>query len=150
MKTFSYNELYVEKAQIALANMLDYAVNDLHFSINESYNMFLSSSISSRFALGDCSIIMGKSGVELVHDIIYELNVTDVSSLPSPSFSFERTPIYWTGWALSYYQWYTTRSFQDINKVIPIDRVLSLYFPYHEMDIMQFVDKMNEMYNKGK
>ena len=146
----AYDKLYVEKAQLALATMLDYAVSDLGYELTDFYNLFLSSSISTRFASGDCSVIVGRSGVELVYEIFYELKVTDVNKLPEPKYNPDRTSFYWTGWALCFYQWYTALSFQEINKVIPIDMIHDLYFPYHEMDIMQFVDKMTELYKEKK
>lgn len=39
---------------------------------------------------------------------------------------------------------------QEIEKYIPITEVCGLYSPYHEMDIRQFSDKMNELYMKAK
>lgn len=37
-------------------------------------------------------------------------------------------------------------SFREITHAIPIQEVQGLYTPYHEMDIRQFVDRMNELY----
>ena len=54
------------------------------------------------------------------------------------------------GWALAYYQWSTSLSFAEINQAIPVTEVRMLYTPYHEMDIRQFVDKMNELYREAK
>lgn len=146
----AYNKLYLEKAQSCLANMLDYAVTDLHYNLEEFYTLFLSSSVSNLFESGDCSVIVGKSGIELVYDILLELNISDVTKLPKPNNRTYRTSIYWTGYSLCFYQWYTALSFKSINNVVSIDTIHSLYFPYHEMDIMQFVDKMNELYKQNR
>ena len=61
-----------------------------------------------------------------------------------------RSKEYWLGWALAYYQWYTSLSFAEIIKYVPIKKILKLYSPYHEMDIRHFVDQMNELYVGAK
>ena len=37
-------------------------------------------------------------------------------------------------------------SFLDILECIPLDDIIRMYSPYHEMDIRQFCDRMNELY----
>ena len=69
---------------------------------------------------------------------------------PHRSIPFDRTPEYWTGWALAYYQWNTGLRFSEIEHAIPIRTIWMMYDPYHEMDIRQFVDKLNEMYRNAK
>ena len=56
----------------------------------------------------------------------------------------ERSEEYWCGWALAYYQWRRALSFSDIEARVPIEDVLALYEPYHEMDERQFLDRMDE------
>lgn len=140
----AYDELYLEKARIVLARMLDYAVHDLQYEIGEIWNMFLVSNQSKRFEEGDFSVLAGKSGVELTYDVVYY--GTGEYPEMEPTFVIERRPEYWTGWALAYYQWKTSLSFAEITRYISIEEVSDLYEPYHEMDIQQFVDKMNELY----
>jgi hypothetical protein len=41
-------------------------------------------------------------------------------------------------------------TFAEILQYIPIKEVMALYSPYHEMDIRQFVDKMNTLYQTAK
>ena len=67
-----------------------------------------------------------------------------------PRYTANRSEEYWTGWALAYYQWETRLRFEEICRYVPIHYVKALYYPYHEMDIRQFVDKMNEMYKEAK
>lgn len=64
--------------------------------------------------------------------------------------AYDRSPEFWTGWALAYYQWFTGLRFAEIEQAVPITKVHSLYIPYHEMDIRQFVDRMNEQYRIAK
>ena len=41
-------------------------------------------------------------------------------------------------------------TFAEIVRYVPIKDMVALYQPYHEMDIHQFVDKVNEMYKVAK
>ena len=41
-------------------------------------------------------------------------------------------------------------SFAEIVQYVPIKDMVAHYQPYHEMDIRQFVDKVNEMYKAAK
>ena len=62
----------------------------------------------------------------------------------------DRNEEFWTGWAVAYYQWETALQFADIIRFVPIRDIQAPYTPYHEMDIRQFADKMNELYCAAK
>ena len=130
----AYNKTYLEKARINLATMLDYAVNDCNIDIDTFWDLFIKSNISTLFETGDSSTIVGSSGIELAQSILN--NNIDAHFRPN------RTREYWTGWAIAYYQWYRNLSFSKIS--ISLSTIRSLYNPYHEMDITQFCDKMDE------
>ena len=53
----------------------------------------------------------------------------------------DRSAEYWAGWALAYYQWETNLTFRRITDTVPVDEIVALYTPYHEMDIRQFSDR---------
>lgn len=144
----AYDELYLESARVVLAGMLDFAVYDLEYDITIFFDLFLKSPMARRFENGDSTVLAGKSGVELAYDVLGSLDSNMV--FEKPRYAMNRSKEYWTGWALAYYQWYTALSFSEIIKYVPIKEIQSLYFPYHEMDIRQFVDKMNELYRKAK
>lgn len=141
----AYDKNYLSKAQNNLASMLDFAVYDLKENLSSFYEKFLQSKISSQFERGESTVIVGKSGVELALDVMGD---ESLASKYRPAAN--RTPEYWCGWALAYFQWQTNLCFREINKFIPISEVLAMYSPYHEMDISQFCDKMIELYNKRK
>lgn len=140
----AYDELYISCAQTALGSMLDYMVNDLTYPIETAWQIFLSSSICGRFERGDCSIIAGRSGYELAYMILEESGKTRPSTMPTQPY--DRSPAYWTGWAIAWYQRETGLRFEDITHAVSIRDVQDLYDPYHEMDIRQFGDRMNELY----
>ena len=144
----AYDKVYLEKARTTLSRMLDFAVCELHCDLTAFFDMFISSGIAARFEDGDFTVIAGRSGVELCY-LVCEESGLDIQRT-KPVFAASRSPEYWTGWALAYYQWETGLSFKEITACIPISDILDLYYPYHEMDIRQFADKMNELYLAAK
>ena len=62
---------------------------------------------------------------------------------------FDRTPEYWAGWAVAYYQWRTALSFSRIAGAVPISDVVCMYHPFHEMDISCFCEEMDRLYRKA-
>lgn len=144
----AYDKIYLAKAQIALGRMLDFAVYDLEYDITDFFDLFISSGIGTRFEKGDFMVTVGMSGVELAYTVL-ECSGS-VEEYIKPHYTVNRSEEYWTGWALAYYQWETALSFKEIIQYIPIKDILNLYMPYHEMDIRQFCDKMNELYREAK
>ena len=141
----AYDKNYLSKAQNNLASMFDFAVYDLKEDLTLFYKKFLQSKISSQFERGEATVIAGRSGVELALELIGD---ESLASKYRPVAN--RTPEYWCGWALAYFQWQTNLSFKEIDNYIPVSEVLNMYSPFHEMDISQFCDKMLELYNKRK
>lgn len=133
----AYDKLYLEKAKNNLGVMLDYATYDLNYNLNEFWNIFINSSIAKKFENGDVNIIAGKSGIEIVYDLLGQSDI-------KPKFTENRSKEYWVGWAIAYYQWKNNISFKKIDSYVSINEILSLYSPYHEMDINSFNDKLND------
>ena len=144
----AYDKIYLEKARNALGRMLDFAVYDLHYELTDFFDLFIKSGISKRFESGDFTLLVGMSGVELAYEVLEHSGFKHERI--KPNYTMNRSKEYWTGWALAYYQWNTSMSFEEIVRYVPIKDVLALYSPYHEMDIRQFVDKMNELYKTAK
>lgn len=144
----AYDKIYLEKARTALGRMLDYAVHDLKYDMDAFFKMFIESGLAARFESGDFTLLVGKSGVELAY-LVLEESGTEYGHV-KPQFAANRSEEFWTGWALAYYQWETSMGFEEIVRYVPIQEIKALYSPYHEMDIRQFVDKMNELYKNAK
>ena len=144
----AYDKNYLEKARTTLGRMLDFAVYDLKLDLKDFFDRFIVAGVANDFENGDSKTIAGKSGVELAYEVMEKTgeNVRDIK----PRYTVNRSEEYWTGWALAYYQWASGMQFSDIIQHIPIKDIQALYSPYHEMDIRQFVDKMNEMYRAAK
>ena len=133
----AYDKSYLSAAQKNLARMLDYLVNDLHYPLEMAWQWFVTSELSARFEQGDCSVLVGLSGVELARAVLEQAG--EVVPMQKPSYAYDRSPEYWTGWALAYYQWLTSLRFAEIEQAVPITK-----------DVRQFADKMNELYRAAK
>lgn len=144
----AYDKSYLSAAQKNLARMLDYLVNDLHYPLETAWQWFVTSELSARFEQGDCSVLVGLSGVELARAVLEQAG--EAAPMQKTSYAYDRSPEYWTGWALAYYQWLTSLRFAEIEQAVSITKVRLLYTPYHEMDVRQFADKMNELYRAAK
>ena len=145
----AYDEMYLANARKIMAGMLDYAVHHYRMKLVDYYELFRASSVSRRFASGDCAVIAGRSGAELAAmvleecgaDILMKARGADEAGAGS---SDGRSIEYWTGWALAYYQWRSGLSFDRIERFVPIDEIRNMYMPYHEMDILRFCDEMTK------
>ncbi|MBQ9060336.1 MAG: helix-turn-helix transcriptional regulator [Firmicutes bacterium] len=146
----AYSELYLGHARKAFAQMLDRAVYHFGMELKEFYALFLVSSVSVRFQRGDCSVTAGRSGAELAQMVLEETGTgpdMDSAQLGQRENAWAQTGRsreYWTGWALAYYQWYAAVSFRQIDQRVPIETILKMYPRYHEMDVLQFCDVMDE------
>ena len=139
MEIRAYPADYLDNAMVTMATMLDYAVNVRFEHIDYFFHSFLLSPYAQQFERGNPTFITGKTGVEL-----YRLVRLDFSYPPPVYTSIDRTPEFWVGWCLAYYQWYANRTFQEIVAVVSLSEMRSWYPTLHEADIMRFVDAMNQ------
>jgi DNA-binding XRE family transcriptional regulator len=135
----SYQEIYLSQAQESLGASFDFAVNTMGLDLKEYYARFLANQVSLEFARGNPVFVAGHSGIELA------LIVLGRDDAPQTKIQLTKGKEYWTGWALAYYQWFRSLSFQEIDRIVSIKEIEALYYPFHEMDIRQFVDKMDEL-----
>ena len=140
----AYNKEYVYDAQKVLGEAVDYAVNGLNIDLSMFWVLFLESKYSSKIEIGDYEPIFGMSGIELANRIVGNV-LSDSNYYP-----FDRSEEYWLGYYLAYYQWKTGLPFKTISKYISIKELLSLYNPYHEMDVESFVTRVSEIINERK
>ena len=141
MEIRAYPEDYLRLAQRILGDAFDFAVNTLQVDADAFMGAFVISGCAAQFERGNPSYVAGMTGCELAKEALdavrfpYETK-DDVMYL-------DKSPEYWAGWALAFYQWHTARHFSMIHKAVPVRDVLQLYPVYHEMDPMQFADEMN-------
>ena len=132
----------VTLAQRVMGDMLDYAVNTLNYELQNFYRMFLISGIARQFEIGNPAYVAGRNGCEVAKEVIV---LSGLDMLEAEDLMYlDKSPEYWTGWALAYYQWKSGQSFRQIDHAVSIDTVCAMYDPLHEADIEKFVYIMNE------
>lgn len=143
MEIRTYYEDYLEHAQKNLGHMFDYAINTLEFDADVFMDMFLVSGIAKQFGRGNPTYVAGKTGCELAKEVIKSVGLDNLDR--EEIMYLDRSPEYWAGWALCFYQWYTGKTFQRIQKAVPLSRIIGMYPVMHEADVMKFVTNMDEL-----
>lgn len=146
--THAYNESYLSSAKDRLASFFDYAINDCKLKPDWVTALFVNTGYAEQFERGNPAYVAGMSGVELAGAIIKKAYGN--KELPEPTNTEDYSPEYWAGWALAEYQWFTGRRFKDIFERIPLTKIISMYTVYHEMDITNFIDTMEEFYGTAQ
>ena len=70
MVIHAYSDDYLTSAQRILGDMLDFAVNTYDMDIDKFFEMFLVSNVSRQFEIGNPTYVAGKTGCELVKEVI--------------------------------------------------------------------------------
>lgn len=142
MEIRAYSEEYLMLSQRVLGDMLDYAVYSCEMDADKFFDMFLASGIAEQVGNGNPAYIAGMNGCELAKAVFLKsgLKLPDV---PDEMY-LDKSPEYWAGWAVAYYQWYSGKTFSKIHQAVSMKEILSLYPVLHEADIMKFVESMNE------
>ncbi|MDD7388796.1 MAG: helix-turn-helix transcriptional regulator [Lachnospiraceae bacterium] len=131
----------MSKAQSVLGDAFDYAVNVCGIPGNDFVKLFIASSISGRMENGEPACLAGKSGIEIVVEIVAETKGQELQVMPQKQFGRSRE--YWIGWAAAYYQWYSGRKYRDIFKAVSFRELQKMYYTLHEADITKFTDIMD-------
>lgn len=138
----AYQEIYLSNAQAALGSAFDYAVNIRHIPGSDFAKLFAASSISKRMENGEPAYLAGKSGIDIVVEVLAETTGRSMQSETMENMG--RSKEYWIGWAVAYYQWYSGRRYSEIFKVLPFADLEKMYYTLHEADISKFVDIAEE------
>ena len=140
----AYDKEYLQATQEVLAAILDVGVYYLNYSSKEFFELLLRSKYAKRIEKGDPFVVWGKSGTEIAFEIADEDIGKYKEALNESGFKLHRSPEYWAGWSLAYYQWFSGKTFAEINEKIDIVEIIHLYNPYHEMDILHFCDRLEQ------
>lgn len=130
--TKGYEHFYLNKVSKKLGNMLHDAVYGYGYDGGEFLWQFIQSKIASEIENGNPKYIAGKSGIEILLEVRERVTGSEPQYLMVEKY--DRSDMYWIGWILAKYQWYSGRSFKEILKVIPFDDLLALYSTLHEED----------------
>lgn len=146
MEIHAYDEMYVPLAQRILGDAIDYAVYSCEMDADAFLEMFIASGYAYQFENGNPSYVAGINGCELVKKVIFKSGL-EVPDIPDEMY-LDKSPEYWAGWALAYYQWHTAKTFNTIHHAVSVQELLYLYITLHEADIMKFIDVMDDRLKK--
>ena len=148
MTTHAYSPLYLSKASRAVGNMLHDAVIKFGMDGEDFLKRFIQSDVAEEIESGNPKYIAGKSGLELFLEVMekttgkaYDTNLIE---------SYERSPVYWVGWMLTHYQWYSGRTFKSILDTVPYNELLGLYGTLHEADIEKSYEVLDAHFEKSE
>lgn len=148
MMTHAYNQLYLAKASRSVGNMLHDAVYEFGMDGADFLNRFIQSGVAEQIENGNPKYIAGKSGLELFMGVMEKTtgenrNIEFVES-------FDRSDVYWVGWMLAHYQWYSGKTFKSILDTVPFDELLGFYGTLHEADINKSYEVMDEHFKQNE
>lgn len=146
MEIRAYYEDYLEYAQRNMGNMLDFAVNTCGEEPDLFFEKFIATGVAEQFGKGNPRYVAGKTGCEIAREIFEECNIS-IDDIEDVMY-VEKSPEYWAGWILCYYQWFTGRSFSEIYRSVSIEQILKMYPTLHEADVSKFIDIMEEKLTK--
>lgn len=146
--THAYNQLYLAKSSRAVGNMLHDAVYEFNIDGADFLNRFIQSDVAEQFENGNPKYIAGKSGLELFIEVMEK--TTGKKESVELVESFDRSDVYWVGWMLTHYQWYSGRTFKSILDTISFNELLGLYGTLHEADINKSYEVLDEHFKRSE
>lgn len=144
MVTNAYSELFVNDAMETLGEAFEYAINNLKIRGQEFLDLFSLGRIGEAFSKGEIRYIMGMSGIELANTALKEYSI--VIEKKDYDLSINYPPEYWCGWILAYYQWYSGKTFSQIQRKISFQNLMNLYGVLHEADVSKAVQVLNRFF----
>ena len=145
----AYEETYLNDAMNNLGDMFDYAICDLGRDAEEFYSQFLVSGVAEKFGEGNPRYVAGLSGPELAMEVLRATEGKQPET--TPSVVYERSPEYWSGWILAYYQWLSGQGFAYMRKRgVTFSKVRDLYPTLHEADVTKFVSVADRMIEEDR
>lgn len=135
MTTHAYSPLYLNKSSRAVGNMLHDAVLEFGMNGTDFLKCFIQSDVARQIESGSPKYIAGKSGLELFLEVMEKTTGETYSA--ELIESYDRSDVFWVGWMLTHYQWYSGRTFKSILDTVPYDELIGLYGTLHEADIQK-------------
>lgn len=139
--THAYQEIYLNKAMSTMGDVFDSAIYEYGLERELFLTYFLGSTACRKLEQGDPGFLVGKSGTEIVYDIIQE--ATGEKKEPDIKEQYGRSQEYWCGWSVCYYQWLTSKRYAEIFQAVSLEEMLSLYPTLHEADVTKFAEVLD-------
>ena len=124
----AYDELYLNDAQNVLGHAVDFAVMSLEISPDVFGKALAVSASATPFAEGNPRYVAGMNGCELARAVLDDVGFRYRDR--EDAMYLDKSPEYWAGWALAYYQWFTALPFMDILQAVSLDDIIRMYALY--------------------
>ncbi len=148
MTTHAYSQLYLSKASRAVGNMLHDAVLEFGMDGADFLERFIQSGIAEQIENGNPKYLAGKSGLELLMEVMKKTTGSPYNAASVESY--DRSDVYWVGWMLTHYQWYSGRTFRSILDTVPYKELIGFYGTLHEADIQKSYEVMDAHFAAGE
>ena len=143
----AYDELYLPGAQNVLGYAVDFAITSLALTPIVFGNALSVSSSAKQFSEGNPRYVAGMNGCELARAVLDDVGA-DYPEVEDEMY-LDKSPEYWAGWALAYYQWSSALPFMEILRAVSLEDIIGMYPLYHEMDLSHFADQMDRLLKKA-
>ena len=135
MTIHAYSQLYLNKVSRSVGTMLHNAVIEFGIDGTDFLNRFIQSEVAEQIENGNPKYIAGKSGMELFLEV-HEKTTGEKHHSPVIE-NYDRSDVYWVGWILTHYQWYSGRTFKSILDTVSHDEIIGLYGTLREADVQK-------------
>ena len=144
----AFADTYLPDAMRNLAEAFDYAANACGIAPNDFGSCFCASGLASTWESGSPKVLSGLSGTELAREALSRCG--QIRHWPAPRVdAMGRTPEYWCGWVLAFYQWKSARPFSEIFTALAPSDVVRLYHPLHEASEDTFADRADAIVRRA-
>ena len=131
MMTHAYNEIYLSNAMETLAETFSFVRGKKE--ADEFFMYFIISGNAYQFGRGNPRY------VNMPSHVLFNESVNNKMVLRMP-YSYKRSPEYWCGYVLAFYQWYTGLPFEKIGQKLPPSKIIDMYDPLHEASLEKFIE----------
>ncbi len=144
MTTLAYDNFFLSGFMKNLGFAVDFAVNGCGLTCNSFYDFFIASKVAEAIESRSPRFICGCSGTELALSVFERVGFEASTSQKKAYERYDRSPEYWAGWILAFYQWETNISFAKIRDYVPFSQIVNMYNPLHEAPKEKFLNVMNK------
>ena len=109
---------------------------------------FIQTGVAEQLENGNPKYLAGRSGMELLMEVMEKTTGSPYKAALVENY--DRSDVYWVGWMLTHYQWYSGRTFRSILDTIPYKELLGLYGTLHEADIQKSYEVMDAHFAAGE
>lgn len=150
----AYNEVFLEGMQESFAYMMCVGTKILKFEIQDFFEIFLKSYYNDKCFITGLFGINERSGTEIALDISglsYEEQnkfIMYIRSDDNPRAEFSKSDLYKCCFCFIYFQWRTSRAFNEINAIIPFEEFFELYKIHKDLSQDDFCKLIETRFEK--